>query len=294
VTYSGNEEEWIGMRRKCVARDGAGIISVIEEDVPSCGPNEVLVEVRASMISPGTELGGTKAQRERPNASVGPQKFGYQNAGVVLEKGAGCSDFEVGQKVACMGAGYARHASHGVVPKNLVVPLPDEVSFDAAAGNSLAATALQAIRRADLRLGETLAVVGLGIIGQISCQFGRLSGCRVMGVDLLPMRLDLARELGADAVLDPGTVDAGQAIQEFTGGYGLDAAIMAFGGDGTEAFRMLVANMKTAPDTHQMGRIVIVGGCTVTTKYAAACGNIDVRSSARRGPGYHDDDWDRC
>ncbi|MCH7792615.1 MAG: hypothetical protein IID31_10090 [Planctomycetes bacterium] len=67
---------------------------------------------------------------------------------------------------------------------------------------------------------------------------------------------------------------------------------MAFGGDGTAAFKMLVGLMKRAPDTHQMGRIVIVGGAKIDHGFAAALGNLDVRSAARTGPGYHDDDWE--
>jgi threonine dehydrogenase-like Zn-dependent dehydrogenase len=82
-------------------------------------------------------------------------------------------------------------------------------------------------------------------------------------------------------------------IKEFTEGYGLDAAVIAFGGDGTEAFNQLLKMMKMTPDTHQMGCVVIVGGCMVSTRYASATGNLDVRSSARTGPGYHDEAWER-
>lgn len=282
------------MLRQCAAIDGKGRVSVIEEPVPECGPNDVLVEVKASMISPGTELRGVKALREEGNGSTEPPRtFGYQNAGVVLKTGAQCRGVEVGQRVACMGGGYAPHATHGVVPRNLVVPIPDSVSFDDAAANSLAATALQAIRRADLRLGESVAVAGLGIIGQICCQLARLSGCRVLGMDLVSMRRDLAQTLGAAVVVDPVEGDLKEAVRDLTDAYGLDAAVMAFGGDGSQAFTALVDVMKRAPDTHQMGRIVVVGGCEINTRYAAACGNIDVRSSARTGPGYHDEAWER-
>jgi len=281
------------MKRKFAAIDGRGIISVEEEDVPAYGENEMLVEVHASLISPGTELGGVKKRRENPNAAGKPRAFGYQNAGIVLEKGTGCDGYAEGQRVACMGGGYALHATHAVVPKNLVTPIPDNVSFEEAAFNHLCATALQAIRRAQLQIGETVGVVGLGIVGQVACQLARLSGCRVIGMDLFEMRLELARKLGAHLTLNPKECDAVTEVEKFTEGYGLDAAIMAFGGDGTEAFHMLLKMMKTAPDTHKMGRIVIVGGCEITTKYASAVGNVDIRSSARTGPGYHDEEWER-
>jgi len=282
------------MKRKVVTIDGNGTISVIEDELRDYGPNELLVEVKASLVSPGTELGSVKQRREKAGAAkTEPKPFGYQNAGIVLEKGESCESYEVGQRVACMGGGYGQHASYAVVPKNMAVPIPENVSFEEAAFNHLGATALQAVRRAQLQIGEYVAVVGLGIVGQIAAQLARLSGCRAIGIDLLPMRLKLAKELGAHLVLNPSETDAQAAVKEFTEGWGLDAAIMAFGGNGTEAFKMLLGMMKTAPDTHRMGRIVIVGGCEITTKYASACGNIDVRSSARTGPGYHDEDYEQ-
>ena len=79
---------------------------------------------------------------------------------------------------------------------------------------------------------------------------------------------------------------------DFTRGYGFDAGIMAFGGDGTAAFKMLYGMMKKAPDTHTMGRIVIVGGATIQHTFASSLGNLDVRSAARTGPGYHDEAWE--
>ena len=72
----------------------------------------------------------------------------------------------------------------------------------------------------------------------------------------------------------------------------MDAAILAFGGEGTEAFKQVVRTMKVAPDTHLMGRVVIVGGATITHTFAAGLGNLDVRSAARTGPGYHDEAWE--
>jgi threonine dehydrogenase-like Zn-dependent dehydrogenase len=106
------------------------------------------------------------------------------------------------------------------------------------------------------------------------------------------MRLELAKKLGAHLVVNTAEQDPVLILRKFTDGYGVDAAIIAFGGDATEAFRQLLKMMKVSPDTHQMGRIVIVGGAQVATTYAASTGNIDVRSSARTGPGYHDLAWE--
>ncbi len=280
------------MNRKFLAIDGRGVISVQEGAVPDPKDGEILVEVNASLVSPGTELGGIKGRREKPNPAAKPYMFGYQNAGAVMAKGKGAERFEAGQRVACLGGGYAPHATHGVCPVNLAFNIPAKVSDEEAAYNHLASTALHAVRRAQPQIGQTVAVVGLGIVGQISLQLARLSGCRVIGLDRLPMRLNLAKKLGAHLVINSAEQDPVSAVKQFTEGYGLDAAIMAFGGDGTEAFRQIMKMMKTAPDTHQMGCVVIVGGCRVDTIYAAATGNVDVRSSARPGPGYHDEVWE--
>jgi len=278
--------------RKYAAIDGRGAIVVQQGPVPEPGPGEVLVDVHASLISSGTELGGVKRLRESPRERP-PRPFGYQNAGCVIALGEGCRGLEPGMRVACMGAGYALHATVACVPQNLVFPLAENITFEEAAFNHLAATALQAVRRADVRLGEYLAVFGLGTIGQICCQLGRLAGAYVLGVDLFPLRVEKARELGAHAVALAGRDDLGAVVSELTGGHGLDAAIIAFGGDATETFKQIVRLMKTAPDTHKMGNIVIVGGARIAHEFASALGNLNVLSSARTGPGYHDEAWER-
>jgi len=276
---------------KVLAIDGKGQLVVVEEPLPDPEPGQVLVEVKASLVSPGTELGGVKRRRENPSDAP-PRPFGYGNAGVVIGQGEGCEDIPVGTRLACMGAGYARHATHAAVPRNLTTPIPEGVDFGQASFACLAATALNAIRRGELQLGENVAVVGLGIVGQCACQLARLSGCHVMAIDRLPMRLDLATRTGAHLAVNATDVDAVAEADRFARGYGMDAAIMAFGGDGTDAFKMLVQMLKRAPDTHKMGRVVIVGGARIDHGFAAALGNIDVRSSARPGPGYHDEAWE--
>ena len=224
--------------RKVVARDGQGQISVIEEPMPTPEPGRVLIEVKASMISPGTELGGVKRRRENP-IDTPPAPFGYSSAGVVIEQGEGCEDIPLGTRLACMGGGYAQHATHSTVPRNMAVPIPEGVSDEAAASIHLAATGLNAVRRAELQLSEHVAVVGLGPVGQFACQWARLSGCYVMALDRLPMRLETALQGGAHRVVNVDEEDPLALAPEFTRGYGFDAGIIAFGGDGTGAFKML-------------------------------------------------------
>src|SRR6266852_8537149 len=124
--------------------------------------------------------------------------LGYSAAGNVIEVGNDVSNFHVGDRVACAGVGYASHAEVLSVPRNLCVRLPDQVSFDAAAFSTLGAIALQGLRLAELTLGESVVVIGLGLIGQITVQLLRANGCRVFGIDLDSQKIELARQFGAD------------------------------------------------------------------------------------------------
>jgi len=280
--------------RRALCVDGCGRFSVEELPLPAPGPGELLVEVRASWISPGTELGGVPARREAPDPRLPPRPFGYSSAGVVLECGPGCEDVAPGTRVACLGAGYALHATHAVVPRNLAAPVPDGVALDAAAANHLAATGLQAVRRGEFSLGESAAVFGLGVVGQFTAQLAALAGAHVLGADPLPLRRRLAEAAGhveRTAAPEPGELAI--AARELSRGYGLDGGVIALGGDGTPAFRALVELLKVSPDGHRVGRVVVVGGARIDHGFAAALGNVDVRSSARPGPGYHDPEWER-
>ena len=221
-----------------------------------------------------------------------PRPFGYSNAGVVVAQGEGCEDIPLGTRVACMGGGYAQHATHACVPRNMAVPIPDGVSDGDAASIHLVATALNAVRRGAFQIGEHIAVAGLGLVGQFACQWARIAGSHVMGLDQLPMRLEKAAACGLHRGVDIAEEDPVAVSRTFSRGYGIDGGVIAFGGDGTPAFVTLAKMIKKAPDTHLMGRIVIVGGARIDHGFAAALGNLDVRSAARTGPGYHDEAWE--
>ncbi len=273
--------------------DGAGRITVEDQPVPEPARGQVLVTVRACCISPGTELGSVPGRRREPNPAAAPRTFGYSNAGVISALGPGCEDLEVGTRVACMGGGFALHATHAVVPRNLAVPIPDAVTFEAAATNHLAATGLHAIRRGEFTLGEHVAVMGLGIVGHFASQFAALAGAHVLGVDRFPIRRDALAATGhAEGTISPDAADFAARARDLSCGYGFDGGVIAFGGDGTPALKALHQILKQAPDTHKMGRVVVVGGARIEHLFAAGLGNVDVRSSARPGPGYHDDAWE--
>ncbi|HJP33385.1 MAG: hypothetical protein QF689_12630 [Candidatus Latescibacteria bacterium] len=280
-------------RVACIDQHGAGVL--IKEEIGPPDPGQVQVEVRASLISPGTELGRVGALRDKANsgdATQPPRPFGYANAGVITAVGDGVDDVSPGDPVACMGGGYALHADLVNVPVNLTTPVPEGVDFEAAAFAHLAATALHAIRRAAPVFGENGMVVGLGLVGQLTSQFGQLSGCHMMGVDRFADRRRLALNCGVETVVGAEGEDPVAQASTVTGGYGMDFGVIAFGGEATAAFEQIAASLKRAPDTHRMGRIVIVGGARIEHGFAAALGNVDVRSAARTGPGYHDEAWE--
>ncbi|NOY82828.1 MAG: alcohol dehydrogenase catalytic domain-containing protein [Kiritimatiellaeota bacterium] len=275
------------------AVDGTGHGCVLTQDLPPPGEGEVLVKVHASLISPGTELSGAKKARANAGGQPGiPRPFGYQNAGEVLEAGSGVTEFKPGDRVACMGGGYAQHANYAVVPKNLCAHLPDNVTYEQGAYAHLAMTSLNAIRRGQPELGEYLVVVGLGLVGQMAARIGQIAGMYVMGWDMVRFRCEAARNWGIDGVTVIGEEDYEAKAKEFTRGYGFDMAVVAFGGEGTKALDALRKVMKVTPDTHLVGRICLVGGVTTQCAWGAGLGNLDLRSCARTGPGYHDVPWE--
>lgn len=291
-------------RRRMAALTGDGHIRLVEQDVPPLGPGAVLVEVHASLVSPGTELGGWRKlaeQRSEPAPEAKPKPFGYSNAGVVLAvgkgegegEGEGANDFRPGDRVAAIGNRYAVHADYTVVPHNLCVRLPRAVTFAQGSYAMLAATALHALRRGGPEFGESVAVIGLGIVGQLTAMLYRLAGNFVIGLDSIPRRIEIARRWGIDeAVLagPEGEGDLTEAVKRFTLDRGLDAAVVAFGGDATGAMRMIEKCMKVSPDGHPTGRVVVVGGARFD--YGGSLTNIDVRRASRTGPGYHHEAWE--
>jgi len=226
------------------------------EDIPAPTPRPgmALVRTAASLVSAGTErmvvefaeksLVGKarsrpdlvrqvldKARREGLlttaeatfNRLDQPMSLGYSSAGTIVALGAGMTGFKVGQRVACAGGGYAVHAEMAAVPHNLLVPLPAAVDFEAGAFATLGAIALHGFRLAETQVGESVAVVGLGLLGLLAIQIAAASGCRVIGVDLDPRRVALAQGFGVKAVLRARAVEA---VGAFTAGRGADAVLI--------------------------------------------------------------------
>lgn len=279
-------------RRKvaCVCNDGK--IRLIEEAVPKVQAGMVKIRVFASLVSPGTELGGWKALfAKRGQADDGERrKFGYSCAGIVEQVGEGVTRLCQGDRVAAIGYGMALHADWVVVPQNLCVKLPEETNYEEGSYAMLLATALQAVRRAKPELGELACVVGMGLVGQLTAQLLTASGCRVIGWARNDDQVRIAKKCGIAEAINMNECDPIEATRVFTEGKGLDISVFSFPGKAGKSWEQTIASMKITPDGHTMGRVIVVGGSEIDLKWIPA--NLDVRIAARTGPGYHDSAWE--
>ncbi|MGQ9771554.1 MAG: bi-domain-containing oxidoreductase [Thermogutta sp.] len=237
-------------------RDGK--LELAEVPPPALQPEGILVRTHYSLISAGTERMVVRLAkksllgkaRERPDLvrkvwaklkrdglwatwqSVAQQldrtlPLGYSCADKVIQVGECASGFEVGMPVACAGAGHANHAEINYVPALLAAPVPARVSLESAAYATVGAIALQGVRNADCRVGETVAVIGLGLLGQLAVQLLKAAGCLVVGCDPSPSRVELAKENGADLALSSIDGEAlARAYRQFTRGRGVDAVLI--------------------------------------------------------------------
>jgi predicted dehydrogenase/threonine dehydrogenase-like Zn-dependent dehydrogenase len=233
-------------------------ITVAEVPAPKLLAGCVLVRTAASLVSAGTERASSEfasknlvqKARMRPDlvrevlskisrdgllATVStvrsrldqPSALGYSSAGTVVAVGEGVADINAGDRVACAGAGHAVHAEFVCVPRLLVARIPSEaISFDEAAFTTLGAVALHGIRNADVKLGDIVAVIGLGLLGQLTVQILKAAGCRVLGMDISTERAELALRLGADAVSASSSGFQDLCLQH-SSRHGADAVIIA-------------------------------------------------------------------
>jgi predicted dehydrogenase/threonine dehydrogenase-like Zn-dependent dehydrogenase len=295
----------------------SGELELVEVPAPSPGRGQVLVRNEFSLVSPGTEkLAMSFARksllakaRSRPDLTrqvirklrqegplstyrtvmtrlESPQPLGYSCSGVVIEVGDDVGHFAPGDRVACAGAGYANHAEFVVVPENLVARVPDGVSLEHASFSTLGAIALQGLRVAEPTLGEICVVIGLGLIGQLTVQLARANGCRVLAVDIDPMRVELARANGAEWSMT--TRDLSPAwTDEHTGGYGVDFALVTAAAETSEPLQL------AAELCRLQGRVIMVGAMPIELDrrmfYEKA---LSLRMSTSYGPGRYDRNYE--
>ena len=232
-------------------------VSVINVPVPKLLTGCVLVQITSSLVSAGTERASSDFARKnllqkakaRPDlvrqvvsklrrdglvstvAAVRtrldqPSPLGYSSAGTVVAVGEQITDINVGDRVACAGAGYATHGEFACVPRMLVARIPNShITTEEAAFTTMGAIALHGIRTADVKLGDVVAVIGLGLLGQLTVQVLKAAGCQVIGSDIVSERAQMARACGADAATSSSAEFADLCVRHSTG-RGVDAVLI--------------------------------------------------------------------
>ena len=293
-----------------------GAITIEEIPPPIARPGSVLVRNVCSLVSAGTEksvLEFSKSNylqkaRQRPdlvrkvlqrakneglwqtyqivsNLIDQPIALGYSSAGVAIEVGRDVSDITVGQHVACAGLFVATHSEVVSVPRNLLAPIPDGVPFDEASFVTLGAIAMQGVRLASLELGEQVVVYGLGLVGMVAAQLCAAAGCRVIGVDIDPVKIEKARGFGIDALA--GGPDTESTILQMTGGFGADKVLLCAATKSNGPIEAVPGFMR------QKGVLVVVGDVGMNVPRRAYYDKeIDIRISRSYGPGRYDPSYE--
>lgn len=214
--------------------------------------------------------------------------LGYSLSGIILAIGNRVKDFKVGDKVACAGSGIANHAEYVDVPTNLMVKIPDGLGIQEASTVALGSIAMQGVRRAEITLGEYVVIFGLGVIGQITLQIAKNAGARVIGIDLDERRLKVARENGADLVLNSKDSDAVKEVIHFCDGYGADKVVF------TAATTSSTPLHQGFQMTRKKGKIVLVGVSGMEIRREDLYPKeLDFLISTSYGPGRYDDEYEK-
>jgi len=291
--------------------DSRGKIRVEDVPVPVAGPDQVLIAVRHSVISSGTEV--ASIQKSAPELAKQVLKdpwlraavkntvlsggvsstvdrivdeltrfrlIGYSGAGVVVEKGVNVHGLQMGDRVAYAGQG---HAEMVCASRNHVVKVPDGVDLREAAFMTVGGIAIQGVRRSGVHLGEVAAVIGLGLVGQLTCQVLRAAGAVVIGIDVNTERITLAQSLGAHHTVDASSTDPVEEVLRLTNGSGTDVTIICAGSRKSE-----IANQALRM-TRKQGRVTVVGIVGMNLERMPFFLNeLDFVFSRAYGPGSYD------
>ncbi len=294
-----------------------GELRLEEVPVPRAGRGFVVVRNACSVVSAGTELMkvrdagrtligkalerpeqvrkvvetarqmGVKAAYDKAaNRLAEYTPLGYSCCGVVVEAGEGAG-WREGDWVACGGAEFAHHAEYVRVPKNLCVALPAGVSPEEGAFATIGAIAMQALRQAGVALGETVAVIGLGLLGQIAVQLLHAAGCRVIGIDIDERRIERARSFGILAGFHPDADDVAGQVRRLTGGVGADATLITAGGKSNRPVEL------AAEIARDRGRVVDVGIISLNVPWKPYYEKeLSLVMSRSYGPGRYDAEYE--
>ena len=295
-----------------------GRLELQDVPIPVPPPGGILVRTTCSVISPGTErmkveqarmsllqkakarpdqvkkvtdtaktLGWKAAMEKVRNRLESPTPLGYSAAGVVVAVDEFNPRFRVGDRVACGGAECAFHAEMIAVPDLLAAPIPDGVEDWQAAYTTLASISMQAVRQAEVRLGDRVMVIGQGLVGLLATCLLKASGARVLGVDFVSSRLEIALAMGAERVVNPAEAKVENLVREWTNGQGVDAVLICVGGKSSGPADQAIACLR------DRGVMVITGIYDAELSWKTAyMKDIQVRYSRSYGPGRYDPQYE--
>jgi predicted dehydrogenase/threonine dehydrogenase-like Zn-dependent dehydrogenase len=278
----------------------------------------VLIKVHHSCISAGTEMSSVKSseqsilsrivknpeyikkginflkdeglnqliQKVKGGNTLG-SPTGYSISGTIVDIGEGVTNFKIGDKVAAAGAGIANHSEFVDVPVNLVMRVPQDLDSKLASTVTLGGIAMQGVRRSNVTFGEFVVVVGAGILGLITIQLLKLSGVRVISIDLDENRLKLAKDYGSELIINPNSQNAIEIIENYTNGFGADAVIFTAATNSSEALSDSFKMLK------KKGRLILVGVVGMDIKREDIyVKELDFHISTSYGPGRYDKNYE--
>lgn len=297
-----------------------GKISVEPVPTPLVQEHNVLVRVHYSFISSGTEISTIKAAATSPFAAyvnnlthytnklytafkehgyVGTRALlqerrqkvmplGYSCTGQIVACGSKVRNLHEGDYVACTGSAHAYHANNVSVPQNLAVRISHPEILKEASITALGAIALQGIRRAQLEIGQTVCVVGLGLIGQLTVQLARQAGCSVIGIDIRDDRIKAAYQSGAEKCFNAKSTDIIREINYLTEHRGVDVTLI------TAASQVDNLVQQAMLMTRRKGRVVVVGDVKLSfDRDPFYTKEIDFLISCSYGPGRYDASYEQ-
>jgi L-iditol 2-dehydrogenase len=222
-------------------------------DLPAPGPHQILVRHACTQVSAGSEANFLRFGPKSYGLPDGTPRanIGYMAVGRILAVGRDVAGFTVGQRVTT-GSGHASHALVDVTPTAAIDPVPEGVPDEIAGFASLGDVALHGVRRAALQIDQSVAIFGLGIVGQLALQLARISGASpLIAIDLVETRLELARQSGATHVINAGREDVVARVKEITQGAGAEAVFHC-----AQAASILQTAMECAADR---GSVILTG-----------------------------------
>ncbi|MFH1409700.1 MAG: bi-domain-containing oxidoreductase [Nanoarchaeota archaeon] len=273
---------------------------------PTTKPRFLVVETKSSLISRGPELAvvaphlikpdeivdrsvksiqqeGVKATIEKAVSRVEAlSPLGYSASGTVIEQQD--TDFTIGERVACAGHGYASHGDYMLIPKNLAIHIPEHVSFEEASFTSAGAMALQGVRRLNPQLGETVVVLGMGLIGQLCCQLLKANGCKVIGIDTDEEKVLFANKHWG---IEGTAAEPVHFVLNKTGGIGCDGVLIAASEKESRAIN------DSFHMARKKGKVVVLGDVGLELERAQLYAKeLDVKVSCSYGPGRFDESYE--